>query len=294
MPVTVRFRVKRNYGHAEVPMRWEENPQLSNWVSKQRHQYKLMQSGRPTRLSPKRIRMLNDIGFVWEASRRRLKDGASDDGSSSANSVTGPPKPKKVETLNGRKKVDKLTRSDGTNDNLQNMAPLAHVLPDLGADSRPSRIGMDPPAALGANLALQNSGQTSVEGLEGGGDYTFAQTGAMAGAPFQTNMEFWAAAQQRAALAAAAAGAFNPAMFLPRGVNNMLPFAGGMPMNAMGLAGQPTMLPQGLEHLQQQGGFGPMTGQPDAPSADGMCADGWPILSVDPSGEAQDSRDYED
>ncbi|CAB9508531.1 helicase [Seminavis robusta] len=57
------------YGHANVPMRWKENVQLSNWVSKQRHDFKLLQRGTSSRLTQKRMELLNNINFVWEVER---------------------------------------------------------------------------------------------------------------------------------------------------------------------------------------------------------------------------------
>lgn len=52
-----------------MPTRWEENIQLAHWVSKQRHDYKLRLDGTSTRLTDERVKLLNDSGFVWEASR---------------------------------------------------------------------------------------------------------------------------------------------------------------------------------------------------------------------------------
>jgi hypothetical protein len=60
---------KEKYGHAQVPIGWEENIQLSNWVSTQRQEYKLIQRGRQSRLTQDRIDLLNKVDFVWEAQR---------------------------------------------------------------------------------------------------------------------------------------------------------------------------------------------------------------------------------
>lgn len=54
----------------------QENVSLANWVSTQRQEYKLLQKGRSNRLTPERMRLLNEVGFIWEAQRggpRRLK-----------------------------------------------------------------------------------------------------------------------------------------------------------------------------------------------------------------------------
>lgn len=61
------------YGHAEIPMRWEENVQLSNWVSKQRQDYKLRMKGKSTRLTDERMKLLNDLGFKWHIPRKGRK-----------------------------------------------------------------------------------------------------------------------------------------------------------------------------------------------------------------------------
>jgi hypothetical protein len=86
---------QERFGHAQVPIGWkvrlrfgnsvnkfirsftdslpffsyQENVQLSNWVSTQRQEYKLMLKGRNTRLTPDRILLLNKVQFVWEAQR---------------------------------------------------------------------------------------------------------------------------------------------------------------------------------------------------------------------------------
>lgn len=67
----------KKYGHAEVPIRWKENPKLSHWVSKQRHDFKLKKTKKSSRLSDDKVRKLNEVGFLWEGSRRSLKDKIS-------------------------------------------------------------------------------------------------------------------------------------------------------------------------------------------------------------------------
>jgi hypothetical protein len=51
---------QQKYGHCNVPKRWEENQMLGNWVVYNR------QLGRKGKLSEKRIRRLNEIGFEWD------------------------------------------------------------------------------------------------------------------------------------------------------------------------------------------------------------------------------------
>lgn len=73
VPWEVRFQelleFKKKQGDCLVPIGYKGNIQLSNWVSTQRQEYKLMKDGRPTRLTKERIQLLENAGFVWEAQR---------------------------------------------------------------------------------------------------------------------------------------------------------------------------------------------------------------------------------
>lgn len=62
-------------GHTQVPIGWEENVKLANWVSTQRQEYKNIRKGRTSQLNDQRIQLLTDIGFAWEVQRggRRRK-----------------------------------------------------------------------------------------------------------------------------------------------------------------------------------------------------------------------------
>lgn len=62
-------RFREQHGHCLVPIGYKKNIQLSNWVSTQRQEYKLLIDGRPSRLTDERIKKLSDIGFIWEARR---------------------------------------------------------------------------------------------------------------------------------------------------------------------------------------------------------------------------------
>ncbi len=72
---------KKKYGHCLIPVSHEENPQLANWVSTQRQEWKAYKSKRPSRLTEERVALLNNAGFVWEAQRglkKRQKDSSNE------------------------------------------------------------------------------------------------------------------------------------------------------------------------------------------------------------------------
>ena len=50
---------KQSHGDFKVPKKWDENPTLGDWCQKQRNIYK------SNKLSPDRIKRLEDIGFEW-------------------------------------------------------------------------------------------------------------------------------------------------------------------------------------------------------------------------------------
>lgn len=53
------------HGDCIVPITYKANPQLANWVSSQRKNYNLRESGRISQLSCERIQQLESLGFVW-------------------------------------------------------------------------------------------------------------------------------------------------------------------------------------------------------------------------------------
>lgn len=57
------------HGNCLVPMGYKENPQLANWVSTQRQEWKLLQTGKPCRITQEKIHKLDELGFSWEAVR---------------------------------------------------------------------------------------------------------------------------------------------------------------------------------------------------------------------------------
>ena len=56
---------KVQFGHCLVPVRYSANPELGNWVSTQRRNYRLYQEGNPRVMTAERIRALESVGFDW-------------------------------------------------------------------------------------------------------------------------------------------------------------------------------------------------------------------------------------
>ena len=60
-------KYKERYGNTLVPRRYRDDLQLACWVDEQRKHYKLFNKSISTSLTPYRIGLLDDIGFVWNA-----------------------------------------------------------------------------------------------------------------------------------------------------------------------------------------------------------------------------------
>jgi hypothetical protein len=58
---------KSELGHCNVPYHWSSNPPLSQWVKRQRHQYKLKMEGKHSNLTDDREQVLADVGFIWDS-----------------------------------------------------------------------------------------------------------------------------------------------------------------------------------------------------------------------------------
>jgi hypothetical protein len=58
---------QRRFGHCLVPNNWEENASLAQWVKRQRYQHKLRKLGRHSTMTEKRIKSLDELGFVWSS-----------------------------------------------------------------------------------------------------------------------------------------------------------------------------------------------------------------------------------
>ena len=57
---------KQEHGDCKVPINYSSNPKLAHWVSNQRKHYNLLQKGKKSFLSQKRLELLNKIDFVWK------------------------------------------------------------------------------------------------------------------------------------------------------------------------------------------------------------------------------------
>lgn len=59
------FKIK--YKHTNVPRRFPENQKLANWCQMQKSNYKeRMKSGNVTIISDERIKLLEELGFIWD------------------------------------------------------------------------------------------------------------------------------------------------------------------------------------------------------------------------------------
>ncbi|CAB9517672.1 helicase [Seminavis robusta] len=58
---------KRKTGTCIVPRGFAENPRLASWVAEQRKQYKLMRDGRQSSITARRVELLNQVDFAWNA-----------------------------------------------------------------------------------------------------------------------------------------------------------------------------------------------------------------------------------
>jgi hypothetical protein len=69
---------KKEHGHCNVPYTFLENPPLARWVKRQRYQYKLMNEGKASTMTDRRVKALENAGFIWDAHgmawEERLKD----------------------------------------------------------------------------------------------------------------------------------------------------------------------------------------------------------------------------
>eukprot|EP00980_Cylindrotheca_fusiformis_P015737 scaffold4547_cov103-Cylindrotheca_fusiformis.AAC.9 len=57
---------KEMTGHCLIPSNYHLDVELSRWVKRQRHQYKKLQEGKHSTLTPYRLEKLQNVGFVWD------------------------------------------------------------------------------------------------------------------------------------------------------------------------------------------------------------------------------------
>jgi hypothetical protein len=63
---------KEEHGDCIVPRGFTRNPRLAAWVVEQRKQYKLLQDGKTSSITPQRIKLLEEIGFIWKTRHHRI------------------------------------------------------------------------------------------------------------------------------------------------------------------------------------------------------------------------------
>lgn len=67
----VAFR--KEHGHCNVPQRYKNNLALAEWVVNQRYQYKKVNFGNSSYLTPERIEILEKLGFEWSPGHKFSK-----------------------------------------------------------------------------------------------------------------------------------------------------------------------------------------------------------------------------
>ncbi|CAJ1955991.1 unnamed protein product [Cylindrotheca closterium] len=69
---------KRKHGHCRIPHTYPENQSLARWVKRQRHQHKQKQMGEKTTMTTRRIRALEELGFIWDSHSASWEQRMSD------------------------------------------------------------------------------------------------------------------------------------------------------------------------------------------------------------------------
>lgn len=67
---------KKQFGHCNVPSRYQDNHQLAIWVKRQRRQWKNKMDSLPNCMTDERQEKLEKIGFVWDMRRQSMKTKA--------------------------------------------------------------------------------------------------------------------------------------------------------------------------------------------------------------------------
>jgi len=70
---------KRTHGDCDVPYYYSLNPQLATWATRQRRQYTLYKQNKKSGMTPKRIAILEDLGFKWntKSTKKILGEGTT-------------------------------------------------------------------------------------------------------------------------------------------------------------------------------------------------------------------------
>jgi hypothetical protein len=58
---------RKHNGNCNVPFHYKEKPFLSQWVKRQRYQYKCKLLGKHSHLTTERVKVLDMIGFIWDS-----------------------------------------------------------------------------------------------------------------------------------------------------------------------------------------------------------------------------------
>jgi len=69
---------KAKHGNCVVPRFYFDNQKLASWVGDQRKQYRLLQLGRPTSMTKRRIALLKEMDFEWNAQDAAWKNSYED------------------------------------------------------------------------------------------------------------------------------------------------------------------------------------------------------------------------
>jgi len=60
---------KNIHGSCSVPKRYKNNPALGNWVNKTRQMYRKYKENKASSMTPERIQLLDQIGFIWSGAK---------------------------------------------------------------------------------------------------------------------------------------------------------------------------------------------------------------------------------
>lgn len=69
---------RQQHGHTMVPQHYLKDRHFGRWISKQREQYRLLKSNKPSQITPERIELLDRLGFIWDAKNWRDMKRAMD------------------------------------------------------------------------------------------------------------------------------------------------------------------------------------------------------------------------